>query len=88
MLFLPKTPSAPSSSSTAHVSMMKSSYLGQREHLSVERGPAQEEASKRRQKSRKNSSHRPISLTQIPEILNDSAADHVLGRHKGFGGCS
>ena len=52
------------------------------EHLSVERGPAQEEASERRQKNRKNSSHRPISLTQIPEILNDSAADHVLGRHR------
>ncbi len=52
------------------------------EHLSVERDPAQEEASEHRQKSRKNSSHRPISLTRIPEILNDFAADYVLGRHR------
>jgi hypothetical protein len=50
-------------------------------HLGVERSPAQEEASERGQKSRQGSRHRPISLTQIREILNDCGADQVLGRH-------
>jgi hypothetical protein len=51
-------------------------------HLGVERILAQEEASERGQKSRQGSRHRPISLTQIREILNDCGADQVLGRHK------
>ena len=29
-----------------------------------------------------SSGHRPISLTQLPEILNDGGAEQVLGRHR------
>ncbi len=56
--------------------------MAQGEHLGLERGPAAEQGSERRENGQKGRDHRRSSWAQVREILNDDGPDQFLGRHK------